>query len=428
MSALNRTFLEKIPKTDLHVHLDGSIRIDTFLEFARESGMNLPSYTEQGLRETVFKDHYRDLDDYLTGFSYTATLMNSRKRLERVAYELALDNQNEGVRYVEVRFAPQLHASGEMDLVDCIRAVNDGLARAESQFNSRPEVVSGKEPPFRYGIIACAIRFFTPSFSEWYRRFFEMHRYSDRERIFALASMELESAAAGARWKEGLPVVGIDLAGSEEGWPAMNHAETFRQAQRHFLRKTVHAGEAYGPESIYQAITELYADRIGHGFTLLNPDAVTSERIEDPKMYVDTLSGYVADRRVTLEICLTSNMQTRPSLRRMEDHPFGEMMKRKLSLTICTDNRTVSNTSVTDELLKAVNAFGLDPDDLRNIIVYGFKRSFFPGDYREKREYVRRCMNYLEQVEEEFLEGGGGPHPGSSWRGKDFIPEWDPEA
>ncbi len=400
---MNHAFLKKLPKTDLHLHLDGSIRLSTLIELARESGVELPSFTEEGLRETVFKDNYRDLNEYLTGFAYTNAVMKTREQLERISYEVAVDNQQEGVRYIEVRFAPQLHASEEMDIIDCIRAVNDGLLRAKEEFNSRVEVVDGLEPPFHYGIISCAIRFFTPAFSDWFRRFFKMHSFTDRERVFALASLELEEAVARARWEEELPAVGIDLAGSEAGWPALNHLEAFTKAQGHFLRKTVHAGEAYGPESIYQAITDLYAERIGHGLTLLDPASVQSPYIKDPEKYVDALASYVADRRITVEVCLTSNQQTNPAYRDLSNHPFRKMMEKKLSVTICTDNRTISNTTVTKELHKAVNTFDLTRYNLKNILVYGFKRSFFPGRYDEKRLFVRQCMEYFEKIEQEYF-------------------------
>ncbi len=400
---MNHAFLRKLPKTDLHMHLDGSVRIPTLIDLAREAKIELPSYTEQGLRETVFKENYKDLNEYLTGFAYTNSVMKTRDQLERISYEVARDNQLEGVRYVEVRFAPQLHAGDDMDMIECIRAVNNGLLRAKKEFNARREVIEGLEPPFHYGIIACAMRFFTPAFSDWYRKFFEMHNFSSRERVFALASLELEEAVAKARWEEDLPVVGIDLAGSEAGWPALNHIDAFTRAQRHFLRKTVHAGEAYGPESIYQAINDLYAERIGHGLTLLDPSSVKSRDIRDPQKYVDALASYIADRRITIEVCLTSNQQTNPAYRDLSNHPFKKMMERKLSVSICTDNRTVSNTTVTKELHKAVSTFNLTRSNLRNILVYGFKRSFFPGRYDEKREYVRKCMEYFERIEQEYL-------------------------
>lgn len=398
MAEITRAFIEKLPKNDLHLHLDGSLRISTLIELAKDHGVELPSYTESGLRETVFKDNYADLNEYLAGFAYTTAVMQTPEQLERIAFEVAEDNQKEGVRYIEVRFAPQLHASDEMDIIGCLRAVDNGLAKAKASFNSQKSVVDGSEPPFDYAIIACAMRFFLPQFSAWYRNFSDMHKYSDVERLFGLASIELESAVRTARFEEGLPVVGIDLAGAEAGWPAIDHKVAFRRAQRNFLKKTVHAGEAFGPESINQAITELYADRIGHGLTLLNSKAITSEDIKEPEKYVETLVQYIADRRITIEVCLTSNQQTDPKYRDLNKHPFREMMNRKLSIAICTDNRTISNTTVTDELYKAVTTFNLSLYELKSLIVYGFKRSFFPGRYDEKRKYVRRCMDYFDKV------------------------------
>jgi adenosine deaminase len=164
---------------------------------------------------------------------------------------------------------------------------------------------------------------------------------------------------------------------------------------RHFLKKTVHAGEAYGPESIFQAITSLHADRIGHGTHLYSADMVQHE---DPDRYVRQLAQYVADRRITLEVCITSNMQTMPQLRRVEDHPFGRMVKDKLSVTICTDNRLMSLTSMTRELSQACTAFDLTPRQLRSVVIYGFKRSFFPGTYLEKRAYVRNAIDFYDRV------------------------------
>src|SRR5689334_6285353 len=127
-------FLVALPKTDLHVHLDGSIRISTLIDLAREYHVDLPSYTEAGLRETVFKERYQNLGEYLRGFSYTVAVLQSELALERCAYELALDNQAEGVRYLEVRFAPQLHVHDHMNTVMVLRAVNRGLERARDEF------------------------------------------------------------------------------------------------------------------------------------------------------------------------------------------------------------------------------------------------------------------------------------------------------
>jgi adenosine deaminase len=165
----------------------------------------------------------------------------------------------------------------------------------------------------------------------------------------------------------------------------------------------VHAGEAYGPESIFQAITSLNADRVGHGTYLLEPQMITDPEIADPVRYVEKLSQYIADRRITLEICLTSNLQTNPNMKSLEEHSFKRLRAARLSTTICTDNRTVSNTTVTNEIMLAVKHLELDLYDLKSIIVYGFKRSFMPGTYLEKRAYVRKIIDHYESVEKRFL-------------------------
>jgi adenosine deaminase len=398
---ITRDFILKLPKTDLHLHMDGSVRIATLIELAKESSIKLPSYTEEGLRELVFKDDYNNLEEYLTGFGYTCDVMQNREQLMRIAYELAKDNQEEGVRYIEVRFAPQLHSHKEFNAVDVLQAVNDGLEKAKKEFNNRQEVTLGEEPPFEYGIIACAMRFFNEHFSSFHNAFLSLHRYAEPDTIYGLASLGMAQAAAVARHEKGLPVVGFDLAGPEEGYPPHDHREAYDYAHRNFLNKTVHAGEAYGPESIFQAVTELNADRIGHGTSLLNPNAIQDPDIKDHEHYVEGLSQFIADRRVTLEICLTSNQQTNPAYRDLKNHPFGKMMEKKLSMTICTDNRTVSNTTVTNEIDKAVKNFNLSLKDLKNLLVYGFKRSFFPHEYSQKRIYVRNCMEYFEKIQKE---------------------------
>jgi adenosine deaminase len=167
----------------------------------------------------------------------------------------------------------------------------------------------------------------------------------------------------------------------------------------------VHAGEAYGPESIFQAITDLYADRIGHGTYLLDPHAIKDPEIKDPERYVNQLSQYIADRRITLEICLTSNLQTNPHMKSLSDHSFRELRRHRHSTTICTDNRTVSNTTVTKELLLAAEHMKFTLDDLKSVVIYGFKRSFMPSSYLQKRAYVRQVIDYYEQVEARFLNG-----------------------
>jgi len=396
---ITREFIAELPKTDLHVHLDGSLRLPTLIELAREQRVEMPSYTEGGLRETVFKDRYGSLGEYLKGFQYTVAALQTVDALERAAAELAEDNQREGVRYLEVRFAPQLHVHPGLDAVQAIAAVDRGLRRARDEFNRHPAIAAGREPPFEYGIICCAMRMFTAGFSQYYATLFAAHPYARPKELFAMASVELARAAVAARDQQGLQVVGFDLAGEEAGYPAGDHKQAYDYAHLHFLKKTVHAGEAYGPESIFQAITDLHADRIGHGTYLLEPDAIRDPDIDDPEHYVERLGNYIADRRITLEVCLTSNMQTNPQLRRIEEHTFRKLRAQRLSTTICTDNRLVSNTTVTDELLLACNHLGLDRHDLKSVIIYGFKRSFFAGSYQRKRQYVRQVIDHYDAVE-----------------------------
>ena len=398
---ITKDLIRKLPKTDLHLHLDGSIRLETLIDLAKKEGVELPSYTPEGLKKTVFKENYESLEDYLKGFGYTTKVMRTRKNIERVSYELALDNQNEGVRYIEVRFAPQLHATDNLSLEDSIVAVNDGLKRAKEEFNQREVVRNGDEPGFEYGIIVCAMRYFNQYFSDYFADMVTVHKYLDEDEVFGLASLEVVGAAVEAKRKHNLPVVGVDLAGPERGNPPVHHREAYMRAQRNFLNKTVHAGEAYGPESIFQAITELGADRIGHGTSLFKTNSVTDSSIHNKEKYVHDLVQFIANRRITIEVCLTSNKQTDPDLNDLRNHPFKEMIKNKLSCSICTDNRTVSHTTVTDEVYKAVQAFDLTLHDIKTLMVYGFKRSFFPLDYRAKRTYVRSCMNYFDKIVKE---------------------------
>ena len=387
--------IRKIPKTDLHVHLDGSLRLETLIEIARAENVELPSYTVEGLNELVFKDHYADLVEYLKTFGYSCSVMQKPEHLERIAYELAQDNQAEGVRYIEVRFAPQLHINKYMDMALVLSSVNKGLERAQKEFNQRKEVREGQEPAFNYGIIVSALRSFGP-YSEYYTNFINALTYSDMKTIFSLSSMELAKGAVAIRNELGLPIVGFDLAGAEKGNPAKDHWRAFQYAHENFMAKTVHAGEAYGPSSIFQAITECHADRIGHGLYLFDSSKV-DDPIEDKEGYVRALCQYIADRRVTIEVCLTSNLQTNPSLK-IQDHSFGRMLESQLSTSICTDNRTVSKTTVTRELMLAVESFEMSPKQIKNLIVYGFKRSFFPDLYPIKRQYVRQCIDYYERL------------------------------
>lgn len=395
MTEFSESFLKEIPKTDLHLHLDGSLRLETLIQLAKERKVKLPSETPEGLLELVFKDQYRDLPDYLHGFAYTCAVLKDEEALEQVAYELGQDNLAEGVSYIEVRFAPQLHVSSDLGIGRVIAAVDRGLDRVRREHEQTEEVKSGKMLPFRYGIITCAMRMFTKGFAPYFAQLLTVLDKWPAKKVYGVASLSLARSVVEARDELGLPIVGFDLAGAEHGNPAQDHVEAYEFVKRHFMHTTVHAGEAYGPESIFQAITDLHADRIGHGTHLFSADQVEAE---DREGYVRQLSEYVADRRITLEVCITSNMQTMPQLRRVADHPFGRMVRDRLSVTLCTDNRLVSRTSVSQEIDQACRAFDLTPYLLRSIVIHGFKRSFFPGSYRDKRAYVRQVIDNYDRV------------------------------
>lgn len=397
--------IRSLPKTDLHLHLDGSLREGTLIELARERGVSLPSETVEGLNELVFRPHYSNLAEYLHGFQYTCAVLRDAEALERAAYELAWDNIDEGVRYIEVRFAPQLHTHREFSLREVLKAVDRGLRRAESEHRLSPAVVERGEPPFHYGIIVCAMRFFTSGFSSWFAHLCDLFQASSQPQIFGMASLELARAAVRIRDQEAIPIVGFDLAGREDGYPASDHQQAYACAHRSFMHKTVHAGEAYGPESIFQALTDLHADRIGHGYHLFSPHLCGPE-VADPEGYVKRLARFIADRRITLEVCITSNLQTMPNLASPSDHAFGRMLEEKLSATLCTDNRLVSHTSVSKEIDIAVKAFDMSLHQLRQTIIYGFKRSFFPAPYTERRAYVRQIIDYYDRLIDEWDQSG----------------------
>ena len=398
MAKYTKEFIKRIPKTDLHVHLDGSLRLSSLIDLAKKRKVDLPSYTEDGLNELVFKEKYADLNEYLKGFALTCAVMQDDEALERISYELAVDAYAEGVMYLEVRFAPQLHMSNNMTFEDVMIAVDKGFKRAKKEINAK----QGNDPcKFEYGIIVCAMRFCNEHFSQYYKTFFDMHKYSRQREVIRLLSLELAKAAVKLRNTSDIQIVGFDLAGSEYGYPAENHIEAYDYVHNHFLMKTVHAGEAYGPESIFQAITKLHADRIGHGLFLFDETKVYSDDIEDKSRYVKDLANYITDKRITVEVCLTSNLQTQPDIKNIADHPLKKMLARKLSTTFCTDNRLVSHTSSSKEIELAVNNFDITPTQLKNIIIYGFKRSFFYHSYKEKREYVREMINKYEKIEKE---------------------------
>lgn len=397
--SISPDLIAQLPKSDLHLHLDGSLRLETLLELAKERKVKLPSRTKSGLLELVFKRAYKNLPEYLRGFEFTVACLQDAESLERAAYELCLDCRAENVFYAEIRFAPQLHVSGSFGIRDVLRAVCKGVEKAKKEINRNPDVRAGRVPRFEAGVIVCALRFFLPAFSDHYRAYFEALPTAPAAEIYSLASLELARAAVAASEEEGLPVVGFDLAGQESGFPAKDHQAAYQLAHEHFLGKTVHAGEDYGPESIFQAITDCHADRIGHGTWLFSARHIRDKSIVDKRAYIDKLVRYVAERRITLEVCLTSNQQTIPELRKdLTKHPFKKMRQSRCSVSLCTDNRLVSRTTVTDEVVKAVDTFGLNGRALKDILIYGFKRSFFHGTYAAKRDWVRSVLNHLEDT------------------------------
>ncbi len=404
MNEINAEFIRRIPKADLHVHLDGSLRLSTLIELARKEGVSLPAYTEKGLREKVFKKQYASLPEYLQGFNYTTAVMRSKENIERIAYELGQDAIAEGVRYMEVRFAPQLHAGEDVTVSDAVRAVVSGMERAQKEHNQRAEVKKEKDLPFYFGVIACAMRSFNAFMSPYYKNLIgALSQYSKSE-IFGVASLELARLMVKLAREEHLPVVGFDLAGEEAGYPASDHVEAYKYVHKNFMRKTVHSGEAYGPESIFQAITDCYANRIGHGTHLFDAAMIKDRKVKDKQAYVEALANYIASERIGVEVCLTSNLQTLPEIKSVSKHPVREMIKRGLSVSIATDNRLVSNTTVTKEMELLVKHIPLSRKEFKNIVIAGFKGAFFPGSYMDRRVFVRQVISHYDALAEKYLD------------------------
>jgi adenosine deaminase len=320
--------LRQLPKAELHCHLDGSLRAETLLELARENRIHLPKQTAEELASFMRVDDAQNLEDYLRRFDVTISVLQSEEALERVAYELAEDAADDGVRYIEVRNAPILNVVQGITLVQAIEAPLRGLRRAEKDF----------------GIMA---RFIVTALRQF-----------PAENSLELARLAVEFRNEG--------VVAFDLAGGEKGNPAARHAEAFRYAREHNLAVTVHAGEGDGAESVRQAVHVCGANRIGHGTRL----------IEDPE-----LTQYVNDRRIALEVCLTSNVQTRVA-DSYETHPLREYFDQGLNVTLNTDNRLMSATTLTDEYVHAAEQLGFTTEELAGIALNGFESAFLPWEER----------------------------------------------
>ena len=386
-----RELIAALPKSDLHTHLDGSMRLETLIDLAKAQRVPLPSYDVAGLRELVFKPAYRDLPEYLAGFRHTCAVLRDFEAMERAAFELAEDAIAQGIRYMEVRFAPQLLTGSGKDSVRALKAVGDGLARA-----ARAHGTPGADLPFRWAVICCAMRNFGPGMSAYYDRLLDVLPGMANRDLVSAASREAVCAAVEARDRHGVPVTGFDLAGEEAGYPAGHHAAAYEHAQRHFLRKTVHAGEAYGPESIYEAIVRCHAERIGHGTFLFAAGRIKDPTIADPQAYVDRLANYIASMRVTIEVCPTSNLQTIPDLAGdIRNHPAGRMIHCGMAVAIATDNTLVSHTDINRELALVADAFDLDTAAFTRLVLAGFKGAFYPGTYAEKRAFVQQARERI---------------------------------
>ncbi|HHE38249.1 MAG TPA: adenosine deaminase [Candidatus Cloacimonetes bacterium] len=346
---LKREFIEKLPKADLHVHLDGSIRIPTIIELAEKQKVKLPADNEEALKKIIIcRDDCESLDEYLEGFKITLSVLQTEKALKRVAYELAEDASKENIRYMEVRYSPILHTQKGLKLTTISNAVIDGLRSAERDFN------------IRTGVIICGIRNMEPA-----------------------TSLELAKLAVAYKNKG---VIGFDLAGAEYNYPAKEHKEAFYLALNNNINITIHAGEAYGPKSIAEALHYCGTHRIGHGTRL----------IED-----GDLLNYVNDHRIPLEICIRSNLHTK-SVRNLKEHPLKFFLDYGLRITINTDNRLISNTTLTDEYMLAINELGLDYPDVKNTIINSFKSAFIP--YRERVVLLNNALKEMEKLEEKELQ------------------------
>ena len=326
--------------------------------------------------------------------------------MARVAFEMAEDAIAQGVRYLEVRFAPQLLASTGEACVQALQAVNEGLIRAKRQHNLSAAVKRRDDISFEYAIICCAMRNFGRGMSTYFDRLLDVLSGMRHKEVVAVASQEAVRAAVAARERHGVPVMGFDLAGEESGYPAGHHYAAYEEAHRHFIRKTVHAGEAYGPESIYEAIARCHAERIGHGTFLFAPEKIQDPQITDKAGFADQLAEYIATMRVTIEVCPTSNLQTIPELAGdLRKHPVKRMLDYGMAVAVGTDNTLVSHTTINRELELVADACKLDLAGFKRLVLAGFKGAFFPGRYAEKRAFVRQAAERFERVAERYSGG-----------------------
>jgi len=345
-SAPDKALLRRLPKAELHCHLDGSLRPATMLELAVDHGVEMPARDAKALARHMVVTDARNLEDYLARFETTLSVMQTASALERIAYELAEDAHRDGVWYLETRFAPVLNLRRGLQLPDVVEAAIRGLQRAEREHG----IVSR--------VIVTALRDQSPDVS-------------------------LELARLAVAFK-GRGVAGFDLAGGEAGNPASAHRRAFEHALAHDMACTCHAGEGAGGESVREAVHACGAHRIGHG-TRLFEDA--------------SLLDYVNDHRIPIEICITSNVQTRVAT--YGDHPVRRYFDAGLNVVLNTDNRLMSGTTLTDEYVHAATHLGFAARELGRMALNGFESAFLP--YREREALVERARGAIHQLTGERL-------------------------
>ncbi len=324
MTVLTSDILRRIPKPELHCHLDGSLRPATMLELGRDQRVAMPEDDPDALRDYMRVDDARDLEEYLARFGHTLSVMQTAEAMERIAYELAEDCAREGVRYLETRYAPVLNIDGGLSLAQAVEAPLRGLARAEQEYGITARV------------IICGIRNMSPEVS------------------LGLARLAVDFKDRG--------VVGFDLAGGEFGNPASAHRAAFDYAFAHGLPCTCHAGEGDGASSIADAMHHCHAHRIGHGTRL----------IEDPLLMAEA-----RDAGVAIECCLTSNVQTR-AVASIDQHPLRRYMEAGLHVSLNTDNRLMSGTDLVTEYGLAARHLDFTFDELCHVARAGFANAFLP--------------------------------------------------
>jgi adenosine deaminase len=323
------SFIAALPKAELHVHLDGSLRPETLLELADEAGVEMPARDPVALANAMRADDATDLASYLSRFERTLAVLQTADSLVRVTRELVEDHAAENVRVVEIRYSPVLNTAGGLAMEEVLEATLEGMRQGTEATG------------IRAGLILCGIRNMDPATS------------------VAIAKLGVACRERG--------VIAFDLAGAEAGNPVHRHAEAFEIAARGLLPATVHAGEAAGAESIRDALLAGRAARIGHG-TRLHED--------------EALLAWVRDRSIPVEICLTSNVQTRVS-ETFESHPVRRFFDEGILLTLCTDNRLVSGTTVCQEYRAAARYLDFDAGELAAVARMGFESAFLPLDEKE---------------------------------------------